>query len=614
MDFEERTACMGQTFEQAGHGAHRIGSGAGARLNELGQGACGDCALRSRTWFKGSGTAQFNHRANLKALGHLDEMFDGRPVIGIANSASDLVPCNTGLTDLAEWAVRGVLEGGGYPLVFPTMSIGDSVIRPSGMMYRNLMSMELEEIARGNPLDGLIVMTGCDNTAPAYVMGAASTGLPTMMIHAGPQLSGSWRGKPLASGTDVYRLNDQVRMGVLTPEDLSEAEYGISRSPGTCTTMGTACTMGAVFEAMGLSLMGTANLPAMDSRKRGAAQLTGRRIVELVREGVGISDILTDTAFRNGVRTNAALGGGTNTTSHLLALAGRLGLDFTIDDMERYSQGVPLLANVAPSGEFLMEDFFNAGGQAALMNEMGDLLERDAMTVSGRTIGEEIQDARIWDSRVIATRENPVNEGPALAVLHGNLAPRGAIIKPTAASAHLLRHRGRAVVFDSVEDLDERLDSDDLDVDENSVLVLRHIGPRSYPGAPELGNIKIPRKLLKRGVTDIVRISDGRMSGTAFGTVVLQVAPEAAVGGPLALVRTGDIIRLDVPARTLDVELSDEELATRAEAWVPPAGPEGSDRGLRKLYVEHVLQGDEGFDFDFLRGSSGAAPLVRRPY
>ncbi|RGE22031.1 dihydroxy-acid dehydratase [Leucobacter sp. wl10] len=575
-------------------------------------GDCGSCGLRSREWFEGQGNAPFNHRANLKAGGHLGEMFDGRPVIGIANSASDLVPCNSGLTDLAERAVRGVLEAGGFPLVFPTMSIGDSIMRPSGMMYRNLMSLELEELARANPVDGLVILTGCDNTAPAYAMGAASTGLPTMMIHAGPMLSGNWRARQMASGTDMYKLGDEARKGVLTPADLDDAEYGISRGTGTCNTMGTACTMGAVLESMGLSLMGTANIPAMDARKRAAAQQTGRRIVELVREGVGIADILTPAAFRNGVRTNAALGGGTNTTAHLLALAGRLGLEFSIDDIERYSREVPLLANVMPSGEYLMEDFYNAGGQAALMRSMGDLLDPDAPTVSGRTIGEEIASARVWDERVIRRRENPVSSAPALAILCGSLAPRGALIKATAADSRLLDHRGPAVVFDSIEDLDARLDSPDLEVDENSVLVLRGIGPTAYPGAPELGNFKIPRKLLDRGVTDLVRISDGRMSGTAFGAVVLQVTPEAGVGGPLALVRDGDIIHLDVANRRLDLEVDDEDLEARRRSWQPPE--QQFDRGYRRLYVEHVMQADAGFDFDFLRGSSGAPRMKRRPY
>ncbi|MCH6472452.1 dihydroxy-acid dehydratase [Sinomonas terrae] len=576
------------------------------------KGACGECGLRSRVWFAGEGTAGFNHRANLKAGGHLGEMFDGRPVIGIANSASDLVPCNSGLTELAEWAVRGVLESGGFPLVFPTMSIGDSIMRPSGMMYRNLMSMELEELARSNPIDGLVLLTGCDNTAPAYVMGAASTGLPTMMIHAGPMLSGNWRAQVLASGTDVYRLNDQARMGDLDASDLDQAEYGISRSVGTCNTMGTACTMGAVLEAMGLSLMGTANIPAVDARKKAAAQRTGRRIVELVRDRIGIADILTPAAFYNGARTNAAMGGGTNTTAHLVAIAGRLGVPFTIDDMEKHSRDVPLLANVKPSGEYLMEDFYNAGGQAALMKAMGELLDTSAPTVSGRTIGEEIASARIWDPNIIATPDRPFSTAPALAVLRGNLAPRGAIIKATAADPRLLDHRGKAVVFESIEDLDARLDSDELEVDADSVLVLRGIGPRSYPGAPELGNIKIPRKLLEQGVTDIIRISDGRMSGTAFGTVVLQITPEAAVGGPLSLIRNGDIIHLDVANRRLDVELTDDELELRRREWSP--AEDTTSRGFRRLYIDHVLQADEGFDFDFLRGSSGAPPMLRRPY
>lgn len=568
--------------------------------------------LRSRVWFDRTDTAGFLHRTHLKSQGHRAEMFEGRPVIGIANSASDLVPCNTHLTALSEWVARGVLEAGGFPLVFPTMSIGDSIMRPSGMMFRNLMSMELEELLRANPIDGVVLLTGCDNTAPAYAMGAASVDLPAVIVHAGPMISGNFQGKTLGSGTDIFKLRDSNRMGQLSPKALADAEFGISRSIGTCNTMGTASTMGSVLEAMGLSLMGTAGIPAVDGRKKASAQSAGRRIVNLVKSGTRVSSIATRKAFENAIRVNAAIGGGTNTTVHLLALAGRVGIDLTIDDIETNSRDVPLMANIMPNGEFLMEEFFNAGGLPALMNRMGDILHLDAMTVSGHTIGELVHDAEVFDDRVITSRDKPVKAEPALAVLKGNLAPNGAIIKATAASPRLLKHRGKAVVFESIEDMDARIDLPDLDVDADSVLVLKNIGPRSYPGAPELGNIKVPKRLLDQGVKDILRISDGRMSGTAFGTVILQVAPETAIGGPIALVENGDYIEFDLSERKLTLCVSDEELLRRKEKWVPSVIV--AERGFRRLFVEHVLQADQGLDFDFLRGSSGAAPSQRRPY
>ncbi len=568
--------------------------------------------LRSRVWFDRSDTAGFFHRTHLKSQGHPKEMFEGRPVVGIANSASQLVPCNSHLTDLAEWVCRGVLEAGGFPLVFPTMSIGDSLMRPSGMMFRNLMSMELEELVRANPIDGVVLLTGCDNTAPAYAMGAASVDIPSIIVHAGPMISGNFRGKTVGSGTDIYKLYDNSRSGSLAKSAFAEAEFGMSRSIGTCNTMGTASTMGTVLEAMGLSLLGTAGIPAVDARKKSSAQMAGRRIVDLVREGTKVSKIATRQAFENGIRVNAAIGGGTNTTVHLLALAGRFGIALTIDDIEANSRPVPLLANIMPNGEYLMEEFFNAGGLPALMKAMEDMLHLDAMTVSGNTIRELIKDAETFDERVIGTPDKPFKTEPALAVVKGNLAPDGAIIKATAASPNLLKHKGKAVVFETIEDMDARIDNPDLDVDANSVLVLKNIGPKSYPGAPELGNIKVPKKLLDQGVLDVLRISDGRMSGTAFGTVILQVAPETAVGGPIALVENGDIIEFDLPERRLTLHVSEEELSRRHEKWVPSQIK--AERGFRRLFVEHVLQANEGLDFDFLRGSTGAAPSQRRPY
>lgn len=568
--------------------------------------------LRSRVWFDREDTAGFFHRTHLKSQGHLKEMFENRPVVGIANSASELMPCNSHLTELSQWVVRGVLEAGGFPLIFPTMSIGDSLMRPSGMMFRNLMSMELEELVRANPIDGVVLMTGCDNTAPAYAMGAASVDLPTIMVHAGPMMSGSFRGQTVGSGTDIYKLYDDSRKGSLPRSAFAEAEFGMSRSIGTCNTMGTASTMGAVFEAMGLALMGSSGIPAPDARKKSSAQMTGRHIVDLIRRGVTFSQLATFKAFENAIRVNAAIGGGTNTTVHLLALAGRLGLDLTIDDIEKNSCTVPLLANIMPNGDYLMEDFFNAGGLPALMKSMESLLHVDVPTVSGHTLAEDIAEAEIFDTRVISTPDAPFKTQPALAVLKGNLAPAGAIIKATAASPHLLKHRGPALVFDSIEDMDARIDSPDLDVSADSVLVLKNIGPKSYPGAPELGNIKVPRKLLDQGILDVLRISDGRMSGTAFGTVVLQVTPETAIGGPIALVETGDLIEIDLDERRLSLLVDEAELERRRTLWTPSVIQ--ADRGFRKMFVEHVLQADQGLDFDFLRGSSGSAPSLRRPY
>jgi dihydroxy-acid dehydratase len=568
--------------------------------------------LRSRVWFDRTDTAGFFHRTHLKSQGHLKEMFEGRPVVGIANSASELVPCNSHLTDLADWVARGVLEAGGFPLIFPTMSIGDSLMRPSGMMYRNLMSMELEELIRANPIDGVVLLTGCDNTAPAYAMGAASVDVPSIMVHAGPMISGNFRGKTVGSGTDIYKLYDGKRSGALPAAAFADAEFGMSRSIGTCNTMGTASTMGAVFEAMGLSLMGTAGIPAVDARKKASAQKAGRRIVDLIRQGTKFSEIATRQAFENAIRVNAAIGGGTNTTVHLLALSGRLGLGLTIDDIEANSRDVPLIANIMPNGEYLMEDFFNAGGLPALIKSLGSLLHLDVMTTSGQTLREIAENAEIFDSRVISTIDTPFKTEPALAVLKGNLAPNGAIIKATAASPHLLRHTGKAVVFQSIEDMDARIDRPDLDVTADSVLVLKNIGPKSYPGAPELGNIKVPKKLLDSGVMDVLRISDGRMSGTAFGTVVLQVAPETAIGGPIALVEDGDLIEIDIEKRCLTLHVDEQELARRKLAWQPSAIV--ADRGFRRLFVDHVLQADQGLDFDFLKGSTGAAPSQRRPY
>ena len=574
--------------------------------------SCDKKALRSTAWFQRYDNSGFTHRTHQLARGSLPEVFDGRPVIGIANSASDLVPCNAHLTQLAEWVSKGVLEAGGYPLVFSTMSIGDSLMRPSGMLFRNLMSMELEATLRANPIDGVVLLTGCDNTAPAYMMGAASIGLPTILVHGGAMISGRVAGKPVGSGTDAFKMFAEYRAGRLSKEAYHEAEAGFSRSNGHCNTMGTATTMGCLAEALGLSLSGTAAIPAVDAKRLSTSQLAGRRIVEMVHQGVGFASVVTRHALENAVIVNAALGGSTNSALHLMALAGRLGIKLTLGDLDRLSTGVSLLANIRPNGEFLVEEFYGAGGLPALMSGLRSLLYLEAKTVSGKTLGEDIANSQSLDSRVIATIEQPIKKESALRVLFGNLAPSGAIIKPSAASPKLLKHSGKAVVFNSIEDLDARIDDPNLPVDEDSVLILRDIGPRGYPGMPELGNIKIPTKLLAQGVTDMVRISDGRMSGTSYGTVVLHVSPESAIGGPLALVQDGDIVELDVAAGLLNLRVSEEELGRRRQSW--RSKEKLPTRGYERLFVEHVMQAHEGIDFDFLVGGSGADVPVRRPY
>ena len=568
--------------------------------------------FRSAQWFNRIDHAGFEHRTHLKARGHLDDMFDGRPVIGIANSASDLVPCNAHLTQIADAVSRGVLEAGGFPLVFPTMSIGDSLIRPTGMLFRNLMSMELEELLRSNPLDGVVLLSGCDNTAPAYLMGAASVNLPTILVHGGPMINGSFRGHKIGSGTDIIRLGNDYRVGKISKNDFVESEVGMSRSIGHCNTIGTAATMGGLAEALGMSLPGTSAIPAVDSRRLTSSQLSGRRIVQMVKEGLCMSDIISPYALENAIKVNAAIGGSTNAILHLIALAGRLELPLTMRDVDRLSRDVPLLANLQPNGKYLMEDFYLAGGMVALMNSMSDILNTNAFTVSGSSVGQNIENAEIYNEDVIRPISNPVNNDGGLAVLFGNLAPNGAVIKPSAASKTLMRHRGRAVVFENIEELEERIDSPHLDVDENSVLVLKDAGPRGYPGMSEVGNMRIPKKLLDKGITDIVRISDGRMSGTAFGTVILHVSPESLIGGPLSLVKEGDIIEVDVDKRSIHLDVGDLELEQRQKSR---ANREiNQDRGYTKLFKDHVLQADKGCDFDFLVGRSGSAVPPRKGF
>lgn len=558
---------------------------------------------RSQAWFGRDDLLGFAYRSWIKNQGWPADLFDGRPVIGIANSQSDLVPCNRHHDRIAEAVKRGVWEAGGFPLVFPTMSLGETLMRPTTMMFRNLMSMDLEETLRANPLDGVVLLTGCDKTTPAYLMGAASTNLPTIAVHGGPMLNGRFQGKTIGSGTHLWEMSENVRAGVLSLEDFKDAEASMSRSQGHCNTMGTASTMGSMVEALGLCLPGTAAMPAVDSRKIVAAHLTGRRIVEMVREDVRFADIATRKAFENAIRVNAANGGSTNAIIHLIAVAGRLGVPLSIDDWDELSKDVPCLVNLAPSGEYLMEDYFEAGGLPVVMKELGDLLHQDHVTVSGKTVAENVAAAKNWNEDVIHPLARPFKTENALAVLRGNLCPDGAVIKPSAATPELLQKRGRAVVFETNEELHEKIEDPELDVDEDCILVLKGAGPRGYPGMPEVGNFPLPKKMLEKGVRDMVRISDSRMSGTAYGAVVLHVSPESAVGGPLALVENGDIIELDVANRTLTLEVSDEELERRRAAWSPPASEHS--RGYASLYVNHVMQADKGCDFDFLVGMSG---------
>ncbi|MDB5430047.1 MAG: araC 2 [Caulobacter sp.] len=561
--------------------------------------------LRSQAWFGGQDKDAFIHRSWMKNQGHPDDVFDGRPVIGICNTFSELTPCNAHLRDLADYVKRGIWEAGGLPLEFPVFSTGESNLRPTAMLFRNLASMDVEESIRGNPVDGVVLLTGCDKTTPSLLMGAASCDLPTIMVSGGPMLNGRHQGRTLGSGTDVWKLSEDVRAGVITPQQFAAAEAGMSRSAGHCMTMGTASTMGCFVEALGLALPENGTLPAVDARRRRLAQLSGRRIVEMVREDLILSKILTRQAFENAIRVTAAIGGSTNAVVHSLAIAGRAEIPLTLEDWDELGRDVPTLVDLMPAGRFLMEEFCYAGGVPALMTRISHLLHTDAPTVTGQSVGENIAGASVWNDEVIRPLDNPLVAHGGIVVLRGNLAPRGAVIKPAAASPELLKHRGKAVVFDNIEHFKSRIDDPDLEVDETSVLVLRNCGPKGYPGMPEVGNMALPKKLLARGVRDMVRISDARMSGTAFGAVVLHVAPEAAAGGPLGLVRDGDEITLDVEARILRLEVDDAELARRALDTV--AQPATSRGGYERLYIDHVMQADTGADFDFLVGKRGAA-------
>ncbi|MHA8079929.1 IlvD/Edd family dehydratase [Aquirufa regiilacus] len=559
--------------------------------------------LRSQQWFGKTGKDGFIYRAWMKNQGIPDDYFQGKPVIGICNTWSELTPCNAHFRELAEFVKKGIIEAGGFPVEFPVMSLGETLIKPTAMLYRNLASMDVEESIRANPIDGVVLMCGCDKTTPSLVMGACSVDLPTLVISGGPMMKGKFKGKEIGT-SDVWRFAEAYKLGELSQKEFIEAEACMARTPGHCAVMGTASTMATMVEALGLSLPQNAAIPAADVRRKVLAQHSGRRIVEMVNEDLKMSKVLTRHAFENAIRVNAATGGSTNFVIHLLAIAGRIGVDLHLDDFDKFSLNIPLLANIQPSGAHFMEDLYYAGGLPALMNQMKEHLHTSSITVNGKTVGENITDTPIYDSSIISTFDEPFKPDSGIAVVRGNLAPQGAVLKPSAASPALFKHRGKAVVFENIEDYHARIDSPELDIDETSVMVLKNVGPKGYPGMAEVGNMGIPKKLLEKGVKDMVRISDGRMSGTGFGTVVLHISPESAAGGPLNWVQNGDYISLDVESRSINWEVSEADLAARklAQPFVPPSMP----RGYVGLFIDHVEQADQGADFDFLKGGSGS--------
>ncbi len=559
--------------------------------------------LRSQGWFGKTGKDGFIYRAWMKNQGIPDYELRGKPVIGICNTWSELTPCNAHFRELAESVKRGISEAGGFPVEFPVMSLGETLIKPTAMLYRNLASMDVEESIRANPIDGVVLLCGCDKTTPSLVMGACSVNIPTLVVSGGPMLTGKYQGRDIST-SDVWRFNDAVRAGDMSQEELTVAEACMCRSRGHCAVMGTASTMACMVESLGLSLPENAAIPAADSRRKVVAQLSGSRIVDMVRENLRLSDILTRKAFENAIMVNAAIGGSTNFIIHLLAIAGRIGVELSLEDFDRLSANIPLLVNLQPSGNYFMEDFYYAGGLQAVMRELDSYLHRDSITVNGRTQQQNYQQAACFDPKVIGTVNAPVNPLSGVAIVKGNLCEHGAVIKPSAASVKLMTHTGKAVVFEDIEDYKSRIDNPDLDVDENSILVLKNVGPIGYPGMPEVGNMAIPKKLLEQGIHDMVRISDGRMSGTGFGTVVLHASPEAALGGNFAVVQDGDVISLDVANRSLTLHVSDEELAARRAAWKPRH--KKYTRGYVQLYQQHVEQAHLGADMDYLRGGSGS--------
>ncbi len=559
--------------------------------------------LRSQGWFGKTGKDGFIYRAWMKNQGTPDYEFRGKPVIGICNTWSELTPCNGHFRELAEYVKRGVLEAGGFPVEFPVMSLGETLIKPTAMLYRNLASMDVEESIRANPMDGVVLLCGCDKTTPSLVMGACSVNIPTLVVSGGPMLTGKYQGRNIGT-SDIWRFNDAVRAGEMSQEQLTVSEACMCRSIGHCAVMGTASTMACMVESLGLSLPGNAAIPAADSRRKTLAQMSGIRIVDMVKENLRLSDILTREAFENAIITNAAIGGSTNFIIHLLAIAGRMGVPLQLSDFDKLSSNIPFIANLQPSGKYFMEDLYYAGGLPAVMRELDGLLRPKCITVNGKTTKENYETAECYNREVIATVAKPFNSLSGVAILRGNLCENGAVIKPSAASAHLMKHTGKAVVFEDIDDYKKRIDSPELDFDENAILVLKNVGPIGYPGMPEVGNMAVPKRMLAKGIHDMVRISDGRMSGTGFGTVILHASPEAALGGNFAVVKTGDVISLDVANRSLKLEVTDAELEKRKEQWKPIY--KKYDRGYVSLYQQHVEQAHLGADMDYLKGGSGS--------
>src|SRR6516225_6326227 len=565
--------------------------------------------LRSAAWFGTTDKNGFMYRSWMKNQGIPDHEFAGKPIIGICNTWSELTPCNAHFRKLAEHVKRGVYEAGGFPVEFPVFSNGESNLRPTAMFTRNLASMDVEESIRGNPIDAVVLLAGCDKTTPALLMGAASCDVPAIVVSGGPMLNGKHEGRDIGSGTVVWQLSEQVKAGKISIHEFLSAEAGMSRSAGTCNTMGTASTMACMAEALGVTLPHNAAIPAVDARRYVLAQMSGMRIVEMALEDLRLSKLLTREAFENAIRANAAIGGSTNAAIHLKAIAGRIGVPLELDDWTRIGRGTPTIVDLQPSGRFLMEEFYYAGGLPAVLRRLGEanlLPHPDALTANGKTLWENVREAPIHNAEVIRPLDNPLVKDGALCVLRGNLAPNGAVLKPSAATQKLLKHRGPAVVFENFDDYKARIADPDLDVTPESVLVMKNCGPKGYPGMAEVGNMGLPPKLLAQGVTDMVRVSDARMSGTAYGTVVLHVAPEARAGGPLAVVRNGDWIELDCDAGRLHVEIDETEMIARLEQWQAAQVPDPADAtGYRSLYVQHVLQADEGCDFAFLCGCRG---------
>ncbi|MBJ7538065.1 L-arabinonate dehydratase [Marinomonas transparens] len=562
--------------------------------------------LRSTEWFGGTSRDHIYHRSWMKNQGLPADLFDGRPVIGICNTWSQLTPCNAHLRELADRVKHGIYEAGGLPLEFPVFSVGESSLRPTAMMYRNMAAMDVEEALRANPLDGVVLLAGCDKTTPALMMGACSVDIPAIVVSGGPMLNGQFRGERVGSGTALWQMSEDIKAGKMTKEDFLEAEQSMSRSAGSCNTMGTASTMASMAEALGMALSGNAAIPAVDSRRRVMAHLTGRRIVDMVKDDLKPSDILTRQAFENAIRVNGAIGGSTNAVIHLLAIAGRVGVDLDLDDWDKLGQNIATIVNLMPSGKYLMEEFFYAGGLPVVIKHLAEAgrLHKSAITVSGQSIWDEVKDVQNWNDDVILPVEKALTQKGGIVVLKGNIAPKGAVLKPSAASPHLLQHRGRAVVFEDIDDYKAKINDEALDIDENCVMVLKNCGPKGYPGMAEVGNMGLPPKVLRKGIKDMVRISDARMSGTAYGTVVLHTTPEAAAGGPLAVIQNGDMIELDVENRRLHVDISDEEMASRLAAWESHLQPPKS--GYIKLFHDHVEGADTGADFDFLKGCRGS--------